>query len=488
MGELCVYVDDQGLTKIPGGLIRDVPRVGNDVRRLRLTGMFAPWQQFSGNFVDSRIHDAEFRNIDLTRCDWKDCRITGVVFENCDLGHASFITNSFEGCEFIACRFPDTGISDCVFRECVFDRCDFKHIIIKSSHLEKTSFSDCETSNRIIESSLLLDTAWRSMSIDARMIFGNFGLLRSEFENCALVVRTPEGEMLKHHWSALDQIASISDLSPVEYLRYRNFETEDLEADADALESALDLTNWKDDTTVQASFGAQLSSFAQFLIELFERDRLPVYPLLILHSRNFEMLSFLEGKAEATGLYREIAGVHWILARQAASFLETVDEWCKVLSNTEILHVAAEGPVDEQYFRNWFVEVGLSNVKVASVRPRNSPVDLAIFFESHSVLAGFIALFLSTKTKLSLSKIPNLMEQEGNGGIVGAKTDVFAISMGLVPSNGAEYLISMKTLLPKSFLFDLQLSMNVSVFQKARKVLVQLLSSEQDAQKGIHKH
>lgn len=486
MGELQVYVDDHGLTSIPGGLIRDIPRVGNDVRRLRLSGTFAHWQQFSGNFVESRIHDAEFRNIDLTRCDWKDCRVTDAVFENCELGHASFITNSFERCEFVGCRFTDTGISDCVFKECIFDRCDFKHIIIKSSQVEKSSFFNCETSNRIIESSLLLDTAWVSMDIDARLIFGNFGLLKSDFEHCNLVTRTPTGEDVGCEWSALGDIASQSELSPVEYLRYRNFETENLEADEGALEAALDLRNWKGDITVQASFGAQLSSFAQFLIALFERDRLPVYPLLILHSRNFEILNFLEQRPEATGLYQEVAGIHWVLSRHATAFLEAVENWSAALAETKILHVAAEGPVDETYFRNWFAEIGINGIDVESVRLRNSPVDLALGFVNHKALVCFVAIFLSTRFKVSLSKVPSI-DEEG-GAKVQASNDVFAISMGLMPTKSAEYQLSVKTLLPNSFLLDLQLSMNVAFFQRTQKVLVALLSSEQDAQKGIHKH
>ncbi|WP_329741435.1 pentapeptide repeat-containing protein [Dyella sp. A6] len=486
MGELHVYVDDQGLTSIAGGLIRDIPRVGNDVRRLRLTGTFAPWQQFSGNFAESRIHDAEFRNIDLDRCDWKDCRVTDVVFDNCDLGHASFITNSFERCEFIECRFPDTGISDCVFKECVFDRCDLKHIIIKSSHLEKSSFFSCETSNRVIESSLLIDTAWASMDIDARLIFGNFGLLKSEFQHCSLVTRTSMGEDVKCEWSALGEIASESELSPVEYLRYRNFETENLEADEGAFESALDLRNWKSDVAVQASFGAQLSSFAQFLVALFERDRLPVYPLLILHSRNFEILKFLEQRPEAAGLYQEVAGIHWVLARHATAFLEAVENWSAAFAETKILHVAAVGPLDEDYFRNWFAEVGINGIEVESVRPRNSPIDLALGFVNHKALVGFVAAFLSTRFKVSLSKTPRLGEE--GGAKVKVSNDVFAISMGLMPSKSGEYQLSVKTLLPNSFLLGLQLSMSVAFFQKVRRVLVDLLSSEQDAQKGIHKH
>ena len=486
MAELQVYVENHGLTGIPGGLIRDIPRIGNDVSRLRLTGTFAPWQQFSGNFVESRIHDAEFRNIDLNRCDWKDCRVTDAIFDNCDMGHASFITNSFERCEFVGCRFPDTGISDCVFKECVFDRCDFKNIIIKSSQLEKSSFSNCETSNRIIESSLLIDTSWTSMDIDPRLIFGNFGLIKSEFQRCNLVTRTPVGDGVEYEWSELGEIASQSELSPVEYLRYRNFETESLEADEDAFESALDLRNWRGDVAVQASFGAQLSSFAQFLIALFERDRLPIYPLLILHSRNFEILNFLERRPDAAGLYQEVAGIHWVLARHATTFLEAVEDWSTAFAETRILHVAAEGPVDKEYFRNWFAEAGIIGINVEWVKPRNSPVDLALSFFNHKALIGFVAVFLSTRFKVSLSKVPCLGEEGGPRVKVG--NDVFAISMGLVPSKSTEYQVSVKTLLPKSFLLDLQLSMSVAFFQKARKVLVDLLSSEQDAQRGIHKH
>ena len=323
------------------------------------------------------------------------------------------------------------------------------------------------------------------MAVDARLIFGNFGLLSSELEQCALVVRSSDGGILEYDWTNLGQAASQSDLSPIEYLRYRNFETEDLELDEDALEAALDLRNWKGDVSVQASFGAQLSSFAKFLIALFERDRLPVYPLLILHARNFEALSQLEGRPEFLGLYEKVAGVHWMLAKQAETFLHAVEEWHKVLSRTKILHVAAEGPVDSHYFESWLGETGLGNIKVLSVRPRNSPVDLALLFEHHSSLVGFVALFLSTKTKIRLAKVPQLTgvgQQESSSN---NEIDIFAISMGLASSQNSDYQLSIKTLLPKHFLLDLQLGMKVAVFQKARKILVDLLSTEQE---GIHRH
>lgn len=470
MGDMLVSTGGRSLTPLSSGLLNDIPRAGNDIRRARIKGAVSPGQRFSGNFVECRVEDAEFRQIDFTRCDWKDCRVTGSVFEDCDLGHASFITNSFEHCRFIRCRFPDTGISDSRFSSCELTGCDLSAVIIKGSRFEDTTFDSCRTSNRIIESSLLLDTTWKSMEIDARLIFGNFGLRRSECVECRLVTRPSSETVVAHDWSGLQAISAQSDPSPVEHLRTRYFESQDIEGDEDALAAALDLRNWGSDAVVEASLAAQLSTFAQFLLALFERDRSPIYPILILHSRNFEILTWLEGRATSAGLYQVAAGVHWILTREVEAFAKLVDEVTSGVANQRSIHLGAEGPIDPSFFRAWLDQQGLSDVAVVSVRPRNSPVDLQLAWQDGAGLVALIALFLACRTKIELSKLPK------QTGVQTQATQVVAMSAGFSPARAAEYELSVRTLLPRSLMLDLRLGVNVSVFLRARRVLIDLLT------------
>ncbi len=488
MGDLLVSTGNGVLVAIPSGLLNDIPKVGNDIRRTSLKGHLRPRQRFSGNFVECRIEQVEFKEIDFARCDWKDCRITDSTFVNCDLGHASVITNAFERCHFVGCRFPDTGISDSRFLNCEFTSCDFTSIIVKGSRFEKATFDRCITSNRIIESSLLIDTRWIAMKLDAQLILGNFGLLQNECENCELVTSGPNKEIAARQWSELSDIVAASDPSPIEFLRYRFFENGDLEEDPRALDAALNLRNWGSDAVVEASLAAQLSGFAQFLIALFDRNCLAIYPILILHSRNFEILSWLESRSQAAGLYQVSAGVHWILTREVETYMRIVDDVARSLFGQSPLHFAANGPADMAYFRDWLDETGFTDVAVVSVRPRNSPVDLAVVFKDHTSMVALVALFLACRTKIELSRLPKPTATSA-GENANRPGEVFAVSAGFLPARAAEYELSVRTLLPQSLLLDLRLSINVSLFLRAKRVLVDLIATnEPSGQPGSEKH
>lgn len=472
----------QNLLPIQGNLLNNIPRVGNDIKRVYLKGDVASGQQTNSNFVECKLDACRFIDISLNRVDWKDCRVTGSIFENCDLGYASFITNHFEDCRFINCRFEDTSISDSTFKNCEFKDCDLSHIIIKSSSIEESIFDTCITSNRVIESSLLIDTKWLSMEIDVRLIMGNFGLLQSHCEQCTLVTRDAEGVARPRPWSELENIFPPEELGPIEYLRLSYFNTEDLEADTDALEAALDLRNWGSDAVVQASLASQLSSFAHFLLTLFARNRLPIYPILLLHSRNFEVLNWLGNRGDAVNLYQVSAGVHWLLTREVDVFFLLVETLKEKFVDRKTIHFAANGPVDVGYFQEWLLHENILGVCVESVRPRNSPVDLGLSFENAAVLASLLALFLATRTSVEISKLPLSNNPDSIESHSSMGNSLFAISAGLLSGSEqtTEYELSVRTLLPRSLLLDFRLTMNVSVFKKARRVLVHIVSPKED--------
>lgn len=455
--------------RVPGGRLDAIAE--GDIRRRRLTGQAAEQQTFRGNIVESRLEDIEFIGIDFGRCDWKDCRIERATFRDCDLGHASMITNSFADCLFVRCRFPDTSVSDSSYTSCTFDQCDFTSIVVKSSRFEECIFDACTTSNRVIESSLLLRTQWRQMELSLATITGNFGLRRSELNECRLVARIGEvGELSQS--AAL----TVPDLSAIERLRLAYFWTGEIDGDPDALEAALDLRNWSKDAVVQASFGAQLSSFSQFLLALYYANDAPLYPLLILHSRNFGFLEWLGGHHEVGPLYQVAAGVHLSLTREVDAFAVQLSAVLTAAETSPTVHFAAEGPLDRAYFASWFEEHGFGGVQVVSVRPRNSPVDLATTFADHGALVGSIALLLACRTKFELMKLDTALEAPTAQREPEQGRSLVAFSAGFSKSVPSDYEINVRTLLPRSLLLDLHLCFSVATFRRARAVLVGLIT------------
>ena len=446
MDGLRVSGPDNSMIEIPAGLLTELS--AGDIRRRRLSGRPTPGQTFHGNIVESRLEDMEFTSIDLSRCDWKDCRVERVAFYDCDLGHASMITNAFADCRFVRCRFPDTGVSDSSFMGCDFEDCDFTSIIVKSSRFEECLFSRCTTSNRIVESSLLLLTEWRDMELALALITGNFGLRHSELTDCRLVSQIGESQEVSS-----SNILALPDLSPLERFRLAFFWTGEVDGDADALEAALDLRNWGNDAVIQASFGTQLSSFAQFLLALYGIDRCPLYPLLILHSRNFAFLEWLSTREEFLPLYQVAAGVHLTLTREIDGYVAQLSLALAKLAEAQTIHFAAEGPLEVSYFEEWFAQQGVEGIRVVAVRPRNSPIDLAVIFSDANALIAGLALFLASRTKLELIKVGNDLsggteEEPGKG------RSLLSFSAGFSKVKPAEYEINVRTILPRSLLLD----------------------------------
>jgi uncharacterized protein YjbI with pentapeptide repeats len=466
--ELLVLDAGGGATPVGDGLLSSIEP--GDVRRRRLTGQPSPGQAFHNNVVESRLENIDFLSIDFSRCDWKDCRFDDVVYVDCDMSNATFLTNAYSRCRFIRCRFGDTGVSDCTFMECVFEDCDLKSIIVKSSRFEACEFIACDTSNRIIESSLLIHTLWRDMRLEIALVTGNFGLQRSQLLDCDLVYRikseTPQ--------SVATDLVSL-DLNPIERFRYAYFETGLIDEDPAALEAALFLPSWTREAVVHASFGGQLSDLCQFLLKLYEDGDAPTYPLLILHTRNFELLEWLGERPDMRALYQVVAGVHLLLTREVDAYVAQLSALNLAIADRREVHFAAEGPLDVGYFQTWIEDrAGLRGAKVVSVRPRNSPIDLGVLFADNSALVAALALFLACRTKFELTDISGRTAGRGTGR---ARPDrsLVAFSAGFSKTRPSEYELNVQTILPRSLLLDLQLSMNVAVFQRVRAVLVDIL-------------
>ncbi len=452
-----------------------------DLRRLRFGGKPRPGQAFSGNFVECLFEEAELQDINFSRCDWKDCHLFNTVFFDCDMGSASLITNSYENCRFIRCRFPDTGISDCSFRHCIFEGCDLSNIVMKSNTVTETAFLSCTTSNKIIESSLLIDTHWADTPIELGMILGNFGLRKGDLENCTLYVKQANRELHQVNWDDLVTMHEVQFLSSIERFRLSFFLNGSADGDEKDLECALNPRNWSADAIIEASFSSLLTSFAQFLLILYGSNKIALYAVLRFHTNNFELLEWASEKEELASLYQAAAGVHLTFTREVDSFVNLLQSIVSAHAQSLTAKVAAEGPLDKSYYEDFFNELGQKGIRIVSVRPRNSPVELAISFMDYGTLMAGIALILSARTKFELSKIAARKDHSVRRQIVREQVpdnqQVIRFQSGFSADRPSEYEINVRTLLPRSLLLDLNLSLSVAAFKKVRRVLLNFLDA-----------
>ncbi|WP_245258280.1 hypothetical protein [Rhodopseudomonas palustris] len=323
------------------------------------------------------------------------------------------------------------------------------------------------------------------MNLEVGLILGNFGLERSNVQACVLFEKQPDRSLREITWSDLGRIGGHRPLSPIETFRLAFFETGDADGDPDALEQAINPRNWTSEAIIESSFGALLNSFAQFLLALFAANRLPVYGLLRFHTHNFALLEWLSGKPEFSSLYQSAAGVHLSVTREVDAYARAVQEI--VDAHTNLLHIRleADGPLDPSYYESLFREADGGQIRVDWVRPRNSPVEVSLNFFDYATLLSIVALVLATRTKFELSKIQSMgwiaspPTGDRNGEAANGK-QLIAFRTGFSLDRPSEYEINVRTLLPRSFLLDLHLCLNISLFKRVRGVLIGLLLPPKD--------
>jgi hypothetical protein len=356
---------------------------------------------------------------------------------------------------------------------------------MKSNRLDDCELRRCKTSNRIIESSLLIDTRWIEMNLEVGLILGNFGVRSLDLKKCTLFLKTDNRDLKELAWSELEDIERERPFSPIERFRVAFFKTGSADGDAEAFDNALNPRNWTNDAIIESSFGALLTNFAQFLLALYSANRLPVYGLLRFHTHNFDLLEWLSGKQELPYLYQVAAGVHLTLTREVdgfASLVQSIADSFKHSSQTQIL-LEAEGSLDPAYYATLLAELELAQVKIDWVRPRNSPVELALSFLDYATLISIVAIVLGTRTKLELSKIQMVdwvkpAKSKNESKKAGKNQELVAFQTGFSLERPSEFQINIRTLLPRSLLLDLHLSFNIALLKKTRGILLNLLQHD----------
>jgi hypothetical protein len=194
-----------------------------------------------------------------------------------------------------------------------------------------------------------------------------------------------------------------------------------------------------------------------------------------LHSQNFAFLEWLGREEHVPPLFQTAAGIHLTLTREVDAFAAQLSATVAAVEAFSTVHFAAEGPLEPLYFQRWFEEHGLVGVQVVSVRPRNSPVDLATTISEHGALIGALALVLAGRTKFELMKLDKMLEPPAAEGEPGQGRSLVAFCAGFSKGIPGEYEINVRTLLPRSLLLDLHLCFSVAIFKRARAVLVGLI-------------
>jgi len=464
----------------------------NDLIRYRLTGTFPSGPDFSVvNFIACELYDVKADGIDFSECDFKDTLVKGAVFSSCKFDGGTFATTFFADTEFRSCTFYNHAAYSCDFRQVRFVECDLTNLLIKSTRFSECAFQNCVTSNKICEMSTLFDMNFDGTPIQLETITSNFGLRHDNLTNS--VIRAGRARETHQSLSADDLKALLNspELSALEGLALEYFLEQSLLNGSGLLDESLNITRWTKIHRNPGSFVELLDKFGEFLIHLYDDNRLTLHPILLLHHVTSTLTASISSANELHRVAMSLGGLHLILSRIIENYLQLLQLISDQTPNS--LTFLAEGPLEPEYFQKelepW---IGTGEVQISRLE-RNSPLVIQFIADHSMSLLPLLGVFLATRTNLEITRLKSTIERIDKTPAKDRnskqhkpkrnlparrqepKLPLLSFSTGMVEAPNPAYELRVRSLMG-SLLVDLRLNFSTTLARRLRGILLELLT------------
>jgi hypothetical protein len=435
------------------------------------------------NVVRSVLDDITGDQVNFRGCDVKDTAIRNSRFRDADFGHSSWHYDSISATRFDACSFVEMSMQHCDFDGVTFSDCDLQNNVIKTCRFNSCEFLDCKTNNKLFETSRFTECTFRGTGLQVQTIIENFGLTSSTYQG---KIRTERGDG-PHKWLTKDQLRRWTTSHcqhPLHGVNVDYFLDETLLNGSHYLDQATQLKNWLPMFRTAGSFTVMLNQWVEFLIWLYEKNRVTVHTLLAFHSMTDELIGALEVQAPERSILSDLSGSHLALARVVDSYLDLLD--ISVTRSGQLVTLLVEGSGEQAYYRRQLAPLFEHSAgRITSLTPHNSPWEITISFSSAGGTLLFLAMFLATRTSFELSRIREALAvhdvapatDEGLMRLEAAKSveQVFALEFGLARPSPRSPGLRLRAYLPGNLLAELKLTVSSRQITKLRTVLKGLL-------------
>lgn len=377
----------------------------SDFEECTLTGVAGEYAGLGNkNFHSCSIRDIDFLDVDFDSCDFLDTYISNATFSSCELKGAHFNTCEISESRFIDCTMEWTNHNGTIFRDCTFERCDFVNILIKNCEFIECSFVGGSTTNKLFESCIILDCQFDSLPLQVQTITENIGLRKNQFRNTLFRTarkRDPHSEITIEDISLPDSLSKLDSISRFSWFYFLYGMT------IESYEVVFEITENPDwlSTKIPTSLAIRTENLISFMQYIYERNEL-MY-IVLLRFRDFfqELCNHLNQQPEISQQHiaRVFNGIRMSLVRYADEFLRVALQ--VVATQGHELRFDANGPVSVEYFEAVFDHlVGQGYIKINSVRPRNSPVEVIATLLEAGAIWFVVATVLSTRIRYDFSQ------------------------------------------------------------------------------------
>jgi Pentapeptide repeats (9 copies) len=365
------------------------------------------------NIVETVLTSLTVDSSTFTSCDIKDSSIQGSRFVKCDFGSSSITHNAITNSVFEKSSFRYTDIQQCDLMDTKFLNCDLRNLLIKNCTFTRCEFRGCITSNKLLEMSLLTDCVFEKTDLQIETLAENFGITASGFKG-QIRDGLAEGSHKIIDHEELKRWLRLSTAHPVQKLGVDYFLKETLLEGSPHLDASLDIRGWLPMFRTAGSFVVVLTQLVDFLIWLYEHEKLAIHALICFHSLTDSMLGALSDASSHRQALAGIGGVHLSLARVVEPYLVVLEELTTRPEMEERLLV--EGPGSLSSYRKALAPLVVSDdVTIKEIRPHNSPWEILFGFGAVGSKLLFLGLFLATRTKFELSRVMSNAEAKATG-------------------------------------------------------------------------
>jgi hypothetical protein len=425
---------------------------------------------FHRNFLRCAFRNATLESVNFSRADWKDDSLIDCEFVDADLSDSSTVSSTYSDCRFIRCTFKDAAFHECLYQGCVFVECDFSHSMIRNSLLDSCRFERCITSNKLFEGCRLFSNRFEETSIDFAAILDNFGLDAVQLAPSQVRENRsyPSGTPFPFDESLIDP-AWQTQFSPFEQLKLQYYILGGELLGSDAADKAFEPETWLAQVRAPVNLVRLLQDFGDFVIRLYDGDRIPAVFMLKLASLSHSVWQGFTERREHTLLSQAGAGMYLQCVRELSDLDGVISNvLAQGLPDTVTLQSFDDASDDEISALAYQLQAALPDAEIR-VKPRNSPVDLVLGHLSYGAAVFLLTLFFGTKTKIELVKL------RASGGSAEGNEALLAIAIGGAKKAGLTSALSIQTAMPGAITLRIDVSYSSALVEKLRKVVKQAL-------------
>ena len=375
---------------------------GKEIYNCKMSGYFSKIKgEFHNNVVLSSLTNFISDYSDFNHVDWKDSNLRKCSFHSSIFDFGAFINCHIAKCNFKKCRYSNVSVTGTIFYETEFYECDLSNMILENCYFYNCSFYKCKTSNKLFEQCLFVDCYFNKTNIQIDTITENIGIEKSNIKNSKIRSYSIDGNYKFLNKSDLHSLCCESDKTFQNIFKFKIeyfLNPKILLTGSKLFDVIFDIKEWLPICKVQTTFLNLFKLFHDFLVILFEQNKLPVFAIYkfkeLTHS--LSEAPFIKNRFE---LYPVLIGYDISISR----ILGPINILIEGYKEENCIKLLVEGPLNHEYYYNKFRKFINGNFEILRVQKQNSP-NLMEIISISSVIIQIVALFVTTRVKIELKR------------------------------------------------------------------------------------